>query len=150
MPMTVEALLITLLVGAIAGWLAGQIVSGYGFGLLGNIIVGILGAFVASFLFHERGLLGNPLIELDHLGDARCRHFVVPHRPHPTSHLVGHELSQIEPPVCVMQVGGFLMPRKGANPGRPLYFELTRPCAAAFFSCIIPSRAWMAATSFTR
>ena len=63
MPMTVEALLITLLVGAVAGWLAGQIVSGYGFGLLGNIVVGILGAFVASFLFHERSLIGSPIID---------------------------------------------------------------------------------------
>lgn len=63
MPMTVEALLITLLVGAIAGWLAGQIVTGYGFGLLGNIVIGILGAFIAGWLFHERGLLGNPLID---------------------------------------------------------------------------------------
>lgn len=63
MPMTVEALLITLLVGAVAGWLAGQIVTGYGFGLLGNIVVGILGAFVAGFLFHERALIGTPIID---------------------------------------------------------------------------------------
>ena len=63
MPMTVEGLLITLIVGAIAGWLAGQIVTGYGFGLVGNIIVGILGAFLANFLFHERTLIGNPLVD---------------------------------------------------------------------------------------
>ena len=63
MPMTVEGLLITLLVGAIAGWLAGQIVSGYGFGLVGNIIVSILGAFLANFLFHERALIGNPIVD---------------------------------------------------------------------------------------
>jgi uncharacterized membrane protein YeaQ/YmgE (transglycosylase-associated protein family) len=61
--MALESLLITLLVGAVAGWLAGQIVTGYGFGLLGNIVVGILGAFLASFLFHERALIGNPLID---------------------------------------------------------------------------------------
>ena len=36
--------------GAVAGWLAGQIVSGYGFGLIGNIVVGIVGAFIASMI----------------------------------------------------------------------------------------------------
>ena len=38
-----------LLVGAIAGWLAGQIMKGAGFWLIGNVIVGIMGAIVASF-----------------------------------------------------------------------------------------------------
>ena len=42
--------------GAIAGWLAGQIVRGFGFGLIGNIIVGIVGAFIASFLFPRLGI----------------------------------------------------------------------------------------------
>ena len=53
--MTIEALLITLIIGAIAGWLAGIIVKGFGFGLLGNIVVGIVGAFIASFLFPSIG-----------------------------------------------------------------------------------------------
>ncbi len=44
------AIIIMLVVGAVAGWLAGQIMKGAGFGLLGNIIVGILGAIVAGFL----------------------------------------------------------------------------------------------------
>ena len=44
------AIIIMLLVGAVAGWLAGQIMKGAGFGLIGNIIVGILGAIVAGFL----------------------------------------------------------------------------------------------------
>ncbi len=39
-----------LVVGAVAGWLAGMLMRGGGFGLLGNIIVGIVGAFVAGFL----------------------------------------------------------------------------------------------------
>ena len=43
-------LLIMLIIGAIAGWLAGQIMKGAGFGLVGNIIVGILGAVIAGFL----------------------------------------------------------------------------------------------------
>ena len=54
--MGIESLLVFLLVGAVAGWLAGQIVKGYGFGLLGNIVVGIVGAFVAGFLMPRLGL----------------------------------------------------------------------------------------------
>ena len=54
--MGIESLVIMLLVGAVAGWLAGQIVSGYGFGLIGNIVVGIVGAFVAAFLLPRLGL----------------------------------------------------------------------------------------------
>ena len=51
-----ESLLIILLIGAIAGWLAGQIVQGTGFGLLGDIVIGIIGAFIASWLFPQLGL----------------------------------------------------------------------------------------------
>jgi uncharacterized membrane protein YeaQ/YmgE (transglycosylase-associated protein family) len=54
--MAAEPLLIWLIVGAIAGWLAGVIVKGYGFGLFGNIIVGILGAFVGGWLFGQLGI----------------------------------------------------------------------------------------------
>jgi uncharacterized membrane protein YeaQ/YmgE (transglycosylase-associated protein family) len=50
------ALLITLAVGAIAGWLAGLLVQGTGFGLVGDIVVGILGALIAAFLFPYFGL----------------------------------------------------------------------------------------------
>jgi uncharacterized membrane protein YeaQ/YmgE (transglycosylase-associated protein family) len=49
--MSLETLLIWLLIGAIAGWLAGVIVKGYGFGLVGNIVVGILGAVFGGWLF---------------------------------------------------------------------------------------------------
>jgi uncharacterized membrane protein YeaQ/YmgE (transglycosylase-associated protein family) len=45
------AIIIMLAIGAVAGWLAGQIYSGAGFGLIGNIIVGILGAVIAGFIF---------------------------------------------------------------------------------------------------
>jgi len=51
-----ESLLVILLIGAVAGWLAGQIVQGTGFGLLGDIIIGIVGAFIASWLFPQLGL----------------------------------------------------------------------------------------------
>jgi uncharacterized membrane protein YeaQ/YmgE (transglycosylase-associated protein family) len=54
--MTIEALIIWLIVGAVAGWLAGQIVKGMGFGLIGNIVVGIVGAFVAGWLLPKIGL----------------------------------------------------------------------------------------------
>lgn len=55
-------LLIALLIGAIAGFLAGQIVKGHGFGIGGNMIVGILGALVFGFLFGTFNLLSSPLI----------------------------------------------------------------------------------------
>lgn len=54
--MSAESLLIILLIGAIAGWLAGQIVQGTGFGLIGDIIIGIVGAFIASWLFPQLGI----------------------------------------------------------------------------------------------
>ena len=56
MHLTAESLLVILLIGAIAGWLAGQIVQGTGFGLVGDIIIGIIGAFIASWLFPQLGL----------------------------------------------------------------------------------------------
>lgn len=49
------SLILFLLIGAIAGWLAGNLMKGGGFGLIGNIVVGIIGAFIGGFLF---GLLG--------------------------------------------------------------------------------------------
>ena len=51
-----ETLIVTLVIGAIAGWLAGVIVQGTGFGLIGDILVGIAGAFVAGFLFPALGI----------------------------------------------------------------------------------------------
>ena len=52
-----ESLIIWLIVGAIAGWLAGQIVKGYGFGLVGNIVIGIVGAFIAGWLLPMIGFV---------------------------------------------------------------------------------------------
>jgi uncharacterized membrane protein YeaQ/YmgE (transglycosylase-associated protein family) len=53
-----------ILIGAISGWLAGLIVEGYGFGLLGNMVVGSLGAVIAGagvwmFGIHIETTLGN-------------------------------------------------------------------------------------------
>ena len=53
--MSAEGLIIWLIIGGVAGWLAGNIVKGGGFGIVGNIIVGIVGAFVGGWLF---GILG--------------------------------------------------------------------------------------------
>ena len=49
------SIIAALVIGAIAGWLAGQIVRGAGFGLIGNIVIGI-GALVASFLLPALGV----------------------------------------------------------------------------------------------
>jgi len=50
-----DSILMVLLIGALAGWLAGTLFKGKGFGLVGNIVIGIIGAVIGSFLF---GLLG--------------------------------------------------------------------------------------------
>jgi uncharacterized membrane protein YeaQ/YmgE (transglycosylase-associated protein family) len=58
-----ESILVILIVGLIAGWLAGQIVRGTGFGLIGDICIGIVGAFIASWLFPRLGIaLGAGLV----------------------------------------------------------------------------------------
>ena len=59
MVMTIEALIVWLVIGAIAGWLAGLIMEGYGFGLIGNIVVGIVGALIAGWLFPSSGLFSS-------------------------------------------------------------------------------------------
>lgn len=57
------SLLWFLIIGAIAGWLAGQFMKGHGFGLLGDIIVGVIGAFVGAWVFRAVGVeLGGGLV----------------------------------------------------------------------------------------
>lgn len=46
-------ILITLLVGALAGWLGSLIIRGSGFGLIGNIVIGILGSFVGTWVLSK-------------------------------------------------------------------------------------------------
>jgi uncharacterized membrane protein YeaQ/YmgE (transglycosylase-associated protein family) len=60
--MDITGLLIALLIGAVCGFLAGQIVKGHGFGLLGNIIVGVVGALLFGFLFGNFDLLGSAIL----------------------------------------------------------------------------------------
>ena len=45
-----------LIVGLIAGWLAGLLVKGGGFGLVGDLVVGVIGAFLGGFLFSSLGV----------------------------------------------------------------------------------------------
>jgi len=54
--MAPETIIIWLVIGAIAGWLAGQLVKGGGFGLIGDIVVGIVGAVVAGWLLPRLGI----------------------------------------------------------------------------------------------
>ncbi len=58
-----SGILILLLVGLVAGWLAGQIVRGRGFGLIGDLVVGVIGAFIGNWIFATLGVfIGMGLI----------------------------------------------------------------------------------------
>jgi uncharacterized membrane protein YeaQ/YmgE (transglycosylase-associated protein family) len=56
-------LIIWLVIGGVAGWLAGLLVKGYGFGIVGNVIVGIVGSIIAGWLLPRIGfvIVGGPL-----------------------------------------------------------------------------------------
>jgi uncharacterized membrane protein YeaQ/YmgE (transglycosylase-associated protein family) len=63
MYMSNESILVVLFVGLVAGWLAGKIVRGTGFGIIGDILVGIAGALIATFLFPRLGIhIGTGLL----------------------------------------------------------------------------------------
>jgi uncharacterized membrane protein YeaQ/YmgE (transglycosylase-associated protein family) len=63
MAIDAQTLIIWLIIGAVAGWLAGQIMAGGGFGLVGNIIVGIVGALVGGWLLPRLGIyIGGGII----------------------------------------------------------------------------------------
>src|SRR5438445_5580887 len=58
-----ESLLVILLVGVVAGWLASHLVDGTGFGLIGDIVIGIIGAFIGDWLLPQLGIhLGYGLL----------------------------------------------------------------------------------------
>ena len=54
--MSVESLIWFLLIGLIAGWLAGKVMRGGGFGLVGDMIVGVIGALLGGWLFGKLGI----------------------------------------------------------------------------------------------
>lgn len=63
MQLSSESLLVILFVGLVAGWLAGKIVRGTGFGIIGDILVGIAGALIASLLFPKLGIaIGSGIV----------------------------------------------------------------------------------------
>ncbi|RUX71942.1 MULTISPECIES: GlsB/YeaQ/YmgE family stress response membrane protein [unclassified Mesorhizobium] len=65
MHLTNESIIVILVVGLIAGWLAGKIVRGSGFGLIGDIAIGIIGAFIGEWLLPRLGVhLGSGTISL--------------------------------------------------------------------------------------
>ena len=60
-----QGLLVILVVGIIAGWLAGKIVRGNGFGLVGDAAIGIVGALIGDWLLHRLGVhFGSGIIGL--------------------------------------------------------------------------------------
>src|SRR6187431_816702 len=63
MNMSSESLLVILFVGLVAGWLAGQIVRGTGFGIIGDLVIGIIGAFIGTWLLPQLGIhLGTGIV----------------------------------------------------------------------------------------
>jgi uncharacterized membrane protein YeaQ/YmgE (transglycosylase-associated protein family) len=75
--MSGQELLIILLVGLIAGWLAGQIVQGTGFGLIADIAIGIVGAFIGAWLLpHLHIHLGSSLVAAIVLGCLQSSRYV--------------------------------------------------------------------------
>ena len=58
-----QSLLIIILVGIIAGWLAGRVMAGGGFGLVGDLVVGLVGAFIGDWLLPRIGIhLGTGVV----------------------------------------------------------------------------------------
>ena len=56
--MDLSAIIIWILLGAVAGWIAGHLVKGKGMGTLGNILVGIVGSFFGGWLAGQLGISG--------------------------------------------------------------------------------------------
>lgn len=54
--MTVESLIWFLLIGLIAGWLAGKVMRGGGYGIVGDMIIGVVGALIGGWLFGKLGI----------------------------------------------------------------------------------------------
>lgn len=60
-----QSLLVIIVVGIVAGWLAGRVMAGGGFGLIGDLIVGLIGAFIGDWLLPRLGIhLGVGIVAL--------------------------------------------------------------------------------------
>ena len=64
-----HGIILIIIIGGIAGWLAGLITKGRGFGIIGNIIIGIVGAFIGRFLFglfglHAMNIVGSLVVAI--------------------------------------------------------------------------------------
>lgn len=55
-------LLLFLIVGLVAGWLAGKLTKGKGFGVLGDVVIGVIGAYIGGFLFRQVGLAAGGML----------------------------------------------------------------------------------------
>ena len=62
--MDLTALVLFLLIGIAAGWLASTLMKGRGLGLVGNLVVGVIGAFLGGFLFKIVGISAGGLVGL--------------------------------------------------------------------------------------
>jgi uncharacterized membrane protein YeaQ/YmgE (transglycosylase-associated protein family) len=54
--MNTEQLALFLLIGLVAGWLASRITRGRGFGLIGDLVVGVIGAYLGGWMFNQLGI----------------------------------------------------------------------------------------------
>jgi len=57
-----QSLIGWLLIGLIAGWLAGKLSRGRGYGCIGDIVLGVLGAFIGGWIFAKIGLFGGGFV----------------------------------------------------------------------------------------
>jgi uncharacterized membrane protein YeaQ/YmgE (transglycosylase-associated protein family) len=58
-----ESLVLILVVGIVAGWLAGQLVRGTSFGLIGDLIIGVIGAFIGTWLLPQLNIhIGSGMV----------------------------------------------------------------------------------------
>ena len=60
-----QSLLVIIVVGVVAGWLAGRVMKGGGFGLIGDLVVGLIGAFIGDWLLPQLGIhFGEGIVAL--------------------------------------------------------------------------------------
>jgi uncharacterized membrane protein YeaQ/YmgE (transglycosylase-associated protein family) len=63
--MSNESILVMIVIGGVAGWLAGLVMRGSGYGILGDVIVGLVGAFIGNWLLRAMNFsvnLGPPVL----------------------------------------------------------------------------------------